>query len=90
MGGHLYLNAEEMETSEIIVTDNCPGMSDDISPIIFYSSGRGNITKSGKGPGLFIVRSRVEIYGGRKWAGDIFPGKVGTGTAIHFFLKKAA
>jgi signal transduction histidine kinase len=75
MGGHLYLNAEEMETSEIIVTDNCPGMSDDISPIIFYSSGRGNITKSGKGPGLFIVRSRVEIYGGRNGPGISSPAK---------------
>jgi len=53
-------------------------------------SGRGNITESGKGPGLFIVRSHVEIYGERTRAGDIFPGKVVPGTAIHFFLNKEA
>jgi len=34
-GGHLYAGAGDMETVEIFVTDNCPGISDDVLPIIF-------------------------------------------------------
>jgi len=82
------LDAGEMV--EVVITDNGPGISDDMKPVIFDRFRRGKTTKSGKGLGLFIVRSLVESYGGRIWAADAEPGKTDAGVAIHFTLKKAA
>jgi signal transduction histidine kinase len=78
------------EMVEVLVTDNGPGIPDDMKPVIFDRFRKGKSTKSGKGLGLFIVRSLVENYGGRIWAGDVVPGKPDAGAAIHFTLKKAA
>ncbi len=78
------------EMVEVVVTDNGPGIPDDMKPVIFDRFRKGKTTKSGKGLGLFIVRSLVESYGGRIWAGDAMPGRTGAGAAIHFTLKKAA
>ena len=78
------------EMVEVTVTDNGPGISDDMKPVIFDRFRKGKTTKSGKGLGLFIVRSLVESYGGRIWAGDAVSGKTDAGAAIHFTLKKAA
>jgi signal transduction histidine kinase len=75
---------------EVVVTDNGPGIPDDMKPVIFDRFRRGKTTKSGKGLGLFIVRSLVESYGGRIWAGDAVPGRTDAGAAIHLTLKKAA
>ena len=75
---------------EVVVTDNGPGIPDDMKPVIFDRFRKGKTTKSGKGLGLFIVRSLVESYGGRIWAADAVPGKTDAGAAIHFTLKKAA
>ena len=78
------------EMVEVTVTDNGPGISDDMKPVIFDRFRKGKTTKSGKGLGLFIVRSLVESYGGRIWAGDAMPGRPDAGAAIYFTLKKAA
>jgi signal transduction histidine kinase len=78
------------EMVEVAVSDNGPGISDDMKPIIFDRFRKGKTTRSGKGLGLFIVRSLVESYGGRIWAADAVPGKPDAGAAIHFTLKKAA
>jgi signal transduction histidine kinase len=77
------------DTVEVIVSDNGPGISDEMKPAIFDRFKRGKTTKSGKGLGLFIVRSLVESYGGRIWADDAVPGRTDAGAAIHFTLKKA-
>jgi len=74
---------------EVVITDNGPGIPDDMKPVIFDRFRRGRTTKSGKGLGLFIVRSLVESYGGSVWAADAEPGRPGGGAAIHFTLKKA-
>ena len=75
---------------EITVSDNGPGVSDEMKPTIFDRFKKGKSAKSGKGLGLFIARSLVEGYGGRIWAGDSVPGKHEAGTSIHFTLKKAS
>jgi signal transduction histidine kinase len=75
---------------EVAVTDNGPGIPDDLKPVIFDRFRKGRSGKSGKGLGLFIVRSLIESYGGRIWAADAVPGKADAGTSIHFTLKKAA
>ena len=81
---------DNKEMVEVVITDNGLGVSDEMKPVIFDRFRRGKTTKSGKGLGLFIVRSLVESYGGRIWAGDAVPGKTDAGAAIHFTLKKAA
>jgi len=78
------------ELVEVGVTDNGPGIPDDLKPVIFDRFRKGKTSKSGKGLGLFIVRSLIESYGGRIWAADAVPGKAEEGTAIHFTLRKAA
>ena len=77
------------EMVEIIVSDNGPGISDEVKPLIFDRFKRGKTHKSGKGLGLFIAHALVESYGGRIWATDNVQGKPELGTAIHFTMKKA-
>jgi signal transduction histidine kinase len=74
---------------EVVITDNGPGISDEIKPVIFNRFRRGKNPKSGKGLGLFITRTLVESYGGTIWAEDRVPGSPENGTAIHLTLKKA-
>ncbi|HEX3002520.1 MAG TPA: hybrid sensor histidine kinase/response regulator, partial [Methanoregula sp.] len=75
---------------EIVVADNGPGVPDEMKPVIFDRFRKGKNAKSGKGLGLFIARTLVEMYGGTIWAGDRVPGQWDKGAAIHFTLKKSA
>ncbi len=75
---------------EVVVTDNGAGIPDDMKPVIFDRFRKGRSNRSGKGLGLFIARTLVEIYGGKIWAGDRVPGQWTKGAAIHFTLKKAS
>lgn len=77
------------EMVEVTVTDNGPGIDDELKPVVFDRFRKGKNTKSGKGLGLFIVRSLIESYGGSILAGDAVPGTPGAGASIHFTLKKA-
>ncbi len=74
---------------EVIITDNGPGIPDDMKPVAFDRFRKGKSAKSGKGMGLFIARTLVESYGGTIWANDRVSGHPDQGTAIHFTLKKA-
>ncbi len=75
---------------EISVSDNGPGVPDDMKPIIFDRFRKGRNPKSGKGLGLFIVRTLVERYGGKIRVSDRVPGNSSEGTAIYFTLRKVA
>jgi signal transduction histidine kinase len=81
---------DEGEMVRVVVADNGPGIPDEVKPAIFDRFRRGKTTESGKRLGLFIVRSLVEIHGGRIWAQDTIHGRADAGAAIHFTLKKAA
>ncbi len=74
---------------EITVSDNGPGIADQMKPVVFDRFRKGKNTRSGKGLGLFITRTLVESYGGTIWADDRVAGKPGKGAAIHFTLLKA-
>lgn len=76
------------EMVEVIVSDNGPGIPDELKPLIFDRFKQGKTTRSGKGLGLFIARALVEGYGGRIWVTDNVQGKPDSGTAMHFTLKK--
>ncbi|MFA4824554.1 MAG: hybrid sensor histidine kinase/response regulator [Methanoregula sp.] len=77
------------EIIEVVVSDNGPGISDEVKPLIFDRFKRGKTSKSGKGLGLFIARALVDSYEGKIWATDNLQGKQESGTAIHFTLKKS-
>lgn len=74
---------------EVVVSDNGPGIPDELKPAIFDRFKKGKNTKTGKGLGLFISRMLVECYGGKIWAEDRVVGEKDLGAAIHFTLKKA-
>jgi len=74
---------------EITVSDNGPGIADDMKPVVFDRFRKGKNVRSGKGLGLFITRTLVESYGGTIWADDRVAGQPDEGAAIHFTLLKA-
>jgi signal transduction histidine kinase len=74
---------------EVVVSDNGPGIPDEMKPVIFDRFKKGKSARTGKGLGLFIARMLVETYSGKIWAGDRIPGRPDQGAAIHFTLRKA-
>jgi signal transduction histidine kinase len=92
-GTEVVIDISVTDAGEMVgvgVSDNGPGIPDDLKPVIFDRFRKGRTGKSGKGLGLFIVRSLVESYGGRIQAADAVPGLTDAGAAIHFTLKRAA
>lgn len=80
---------EEGEGVRISVEDTGPGIPDEMKEVIFTRFKKGTNKRSGKGLGLYIVRSLVEKYGGTVWADDRVPGEPGRGAAVRFTLRKA-
>jgi signal transduction histidine kinase len=74
---------------EIAVSDNGPGIADDMKPGIFDRFAKDTKTRSSYGLGLHIVKMLIEGYGGRVWADDRIPGDASSGVAIHFTLRQA-
>ena len=72
----------------VCVADNGRGIPDDVKSQIFDRF-RKEGKRSGKGLGLFIVRSLVEEYGGTVRADDRVPGKPEQGAAIWFTVPVA-
>lgn len=86
----IFISTDETpEQVTVTVSDNGPGIPDDLKPEIFDRFRKGRSRKSGKGLGLFITRHLVEDYGGRIRAGDRVPGRRDQGAAITFTLKRA-
>jgi PAS domain S-box-containing protein len=56
------------------VEDNGPGIPDSVKDRLFTRFQRGDTKASGKGLGLFIVKTLVEDYGGRVWVEDRVAG----------------
>lgn len=88
--GTVTIRVEEGEYDVTVsVVDTGPGIPDDMKKVVFARFKRGSGKVSGKGLGLYIVRSLIEHYGGRVWVEDRVPGVPGTGTAILFTLKRS-
>jgi two-component system sensor histidine kinase BarA len=87
--GEISVKVEEEESEvRVSVEDTGPGIPDDMKGAIFTRFKKGTNKRSGKGLGLYIVRSLVERYGGTVWADDRVPGEPGRGAAIRFTLRK--
>jgi signal transduction histidine kinase len=62
------------EYCKVIVEDDGPGIPDMQKEKVFARLHRGKTKASGKGLGLYLVRTLVEGYQGRVWVEDRVPG----------------
>ena len=81
----------EEQNGEVLVSveDTGPGIPDTLKPTLFSRFRKGTSSRSGKGLGLYIVRTLVERYGGSIRAEDRVPGHPEEGAAFRFTLQKA-
>lgn len=59
---------------KVIIEDNGPGIPDDMKEKLFSRFERGNTKASGKGLGLFLIKTLVEDYNGKVWIENRVPG----------------
>ncbi|WP_332450572.1 sensor histidine kinase [Methanoculleus sp.] len=81
---------EEGEHVLVTVADTGPGIPDSLKPRVFGRYERGDPHKSGKGLGLYIVRTLAERYGGDVTVSDRVPGQPEKGAAITFTLRRSS
>jgi signal transduction histidine kinase len=85
----IFIRAEEHPSEiEVIIEDTGPGIPDTMKTVIFDRFQRGSKSTSGKGLGLYIVRTLVSRYGGEVWVDDRVPDQPGQGASFRFLLKK--
>lgn len=68
------LQEGQKEYLKVIVEDDGPGIPDDLKGRLFNRFQRGQTKATGKGLGLFLVKTLVDSYGGRIWVEDRVPG----------------
>jgi signal transduction histidine kinase len=71
---------------KVYVEDNGPGITDSVKNTLFERFRRGDTKASGKGLGLFLVKTLVEDYGGRVWVEDRVPGQQSRGARFVIML----
>jgi signal transduction histidine kinase len=59
---------------KVIIEDNGPGITDNLKHRLFMRFQRGDTKVSGKGLGLYLVRTLVRDFRGRIWVEDRVPG----------------
>lgn len=59
---------------KVIIEDNGPGIPDELKTKLFMRFQRGNRKASGKGLGLYLVRTLVADFHGTIWVEDRVPG----------------
>ncbi|MDV2482651.1 GAF domain-containing protein [Methanoculleus sp. Wushi-C6] len=77
---------EEDGTVMVSVEDTGPGIPDAEKSLVFEKFRKGG-RKSGKGLGLYIVRTLIERYGGKVRVEDRIPGRPECGAVFRFSLR---
>ena len=72
-----------MGTCKIEVSDNGPGIPDELKSGVFRREGGQT------GIGLYIVKKIISRYGGRVWIEDRVPGNPGRGARVVITLPQA-
>jgi signal transduction histidine kinase len=72
------------------VTDNGPGIPDEVKERLFRKGVRGGTKAPGRGLGLFLAYNIVAGADGRIWVEDRVPGDHTRGTRFVVLLPKAA
>ncbi len=70
----------------VTVEDNGPGIPDNFKARVFNRMLKGTDKEKGMGLGLYLVKSLVESYGGRVWAGDRVHGDYTGGAKFTVLL----
>jgi len=71
------------------ISDNGPGISDEVKPGVFGRFKRGQREmEQGSGLGLYIVKMLTDRYGGDIKIEDSYPGKENPGVCVCFNLRK--
>jgi two-component system sensor histidine kinase KdpD len=90
-GVHIAIDVQDLPDNsvKITITDEGPGVPDELKSVIFVRFQTGEEKGSGKGLGLFIAKTLVERYGGKIWVEDRIKGGSGSGAAFVFTMPKA-
>jgi PAS domain S-box-containing protein len=83
--------AEEQEQlyCKVSVEDTGPGIPDAQKHMIFERAGKEHAKLTGKGLGLYLVKTLVDDYGGRVWVEDRVPGDYTKGSRFVVMLPAA-
>jgi PAS domain S-box-containing protein len=71
---------------KVSVADNGPGICDINKDELFTRFGRGKTKTSGRGLGLYLIKTLVESYHGKVWAEDRIPGDCSKGVKFIVML----
>ncbi len=71
------------------VEDDGPGVPDELKDKLFLRLQRGRTKASGRGLGLYLVKTLAEDYGGRVWVEDRVPGDYTKGARFVVLLPAA-
>jgi PAS domain S-box-containing protein len=80
------VSADGKEHYRVYIEDNGPGIPDSIKNKLFTRFQRGDTQASGKGLGLYLVRTLVEDFDGRVWVEDRVPGDHAKGSRFVVML----
>ena len=94
--GSLAIDVELSEVLEdnrmyhrIDISDNGPGIPDELKKKLFTRFQRGATKATGRGLGLYLVRTLVEDFNGRIWVEDRMHGDYEKGSKFAIMLPKA-
>jgi PAS domain S-box-containing protein len=89
-GVHIVIQVQECpgNIAKITISDEGPGVPDELKSIIFVRFQTGDEKGSGKGLGLFIAKTLIERYGGKIWVEDRIKGDSSSGASFVFTLPK--
>ncbi|MGA9138630.1 MAG: PAS domain S-box protein [Methanocella sp.] len=94
--GPLAINMSLRKTEEngvifcrIVIEDTGPGIPDEQKPGIFERVGKEHAKLTGKGLGLYLVKTLVEDFRGKVWIEDRVPGDYNQGSRFVIMLPAA-
>jgi signal transduction histidine kinase len=73
----------------IVIEDTGPDIPDEQKPGIFERAGREQAKLTGKGLGLYLVKTLVDDFRGRVWVEDRVPGDYKQGSRFVIMLPAA-
>jgi PAS domain S-box-containing protein len=85
----ININENNRDYCKVVVEDNGPGIADNQKSRLFTRFSRGDTRASGRGLGLFLVKSIVEDYHGKVWVEDRVPGDHTKGARFVVMLPAA-